>query len=54
VTDGIGKITERNLTVYNGVNWGFDLSVAPEPGTFLLVFPALGLLAVLRRKAVTR
>jgi len=49
VTDGTGKIIERDLTVYNGVNWGFDLSIAPEPGTFLLMIPALALFAFLRR-----
>ncbi|HXA48789.1 MAG TPA: PEP-CTERM sorting domain-containing protein [Candidatus Acidoferrum sp.] len=50
-TDNTGAITERDLTVYNGVSWGFDLSV-PEPGTVLLMVSALGLLAVIRRKAL--
>jgi hypothetical protein len=43
VTDNTGAITERDLTVYNGVSWGFDLSV-PEPGTMVLLVSALGLL----------
>jgi hypothetical protein len=50
VTDNTGAITERDLTVYNGVSWGFDLSV-PEPGTILLMASALGLLI---RRAVRR
>jgi hypothetical protein len=52
VTDVNGNITERDLTVYNGVSWGFDLSV-PEPGTVVLMISALGLLVVIRRKTLT-
>jgi hypothetical protein len=54
LTNAQGAITERDLTVYNGVNWGFDLSVVqtPEPGTILLMMPSLVFLAVLRRRAV--
>jgi hypothetical protein len=52
VTNASGAITERDLKVYNGVNWGFDLAT-PEPGTILLMIPALALLAVLRRKTLT-
>jgi hypothetical protein len=51
VTDANGNITERDLTVYNGVSWGFDLSV-PEPGTILLMVSALGLLVAIRRKTL--
>lgn len=36
-TDATGKITERDLTVYNGVDWGFDLSVVPEPSSLTLL-----------------
>jgi hypothetical protein len=55
VTDPNGAITERDLTVYNGVNWGFDLSVVqtPEPGTILLMIPSLAFLAALRHKAAS-
>jgi hypothetical protein len=51
LTDANGNITERDLTVYNGVSWGFDLSV-PEPGTILLMVSALALLVLIRRKAI--
>jgi hypothetical protein len=51
VTDATGAITERDLTVYNGVSWGFDLSV-PEPGTVVLMIAAIGLLAFLRRRTL--
>jgi hypothetical protein len=37
VTDATGAIIERDLTVYNGVNWSFDLAV-PEPPTLWLIF----------------
>jgi hypothetical protein len=52
-TDATGAITERDLTVYNGVSWGFDLAV-PEPATSLLIISALALGGVLRRRALAR
>jgi hypothetical protein len=37
VTNGKGKITQRDFTVYYGIDWGFDLSVStPEPSSMLL------------------
>jgi hypothetical protein len=42
-TDGSGAVTERDLTVYDGVSYGFD-TFAPEPGTLgpiMLALPAL-------------
>jgi hypothetical protein len=50
-TDATGAITERDLTVYNGVSWGFDLAV-PEPGPSLLIISGLALGALLRRRVV--
>ena len=47
VTDAMGDITERDLTVYYGVSWGFDLSV-PEPGTILLLGTGFALLVLFR------
>lgn len=41
--------TNRELTVYDGVAWGFGIEVIPEPGTGLLVL--LGLLVLARRPA---
>lgn len=48
-----GAITSQVLTVYNGVSWGFDLSV-PEPASMLLFGPPAVLLALLRRRAGAR
>lgn len=49
VTDANSNIIERDLTVYNGVSWGFDLSV-PEPSTISLVGLSLAMLAIIRIK----
>jgi hypothetical protein len=49
VSNGAGAVTERDLTVYNGVSWGFDLSV-PEPASMLLLGPPAALIALLRRR----
>jgi hypothetical protein len=43
-TDADGKIIERDLTVYQGVSWGFDLRVVPEPSSAALL--VLGVLSV--------
>lgn len=52
VTDAQGKIIERDLTVYNGVDWGFDLSVVPEPSTGIAVMLSLLAIAAIRRKRI--
>ena len=45
--------TNKVLTVYDtGLNYGFDLFVIPEPGTFVPICAGLGLLFVLRRRAL--
>lgn len=42
----------KTLTVYDtGVDYGFDLYVSPEPGTWMLISAGLGLVVVLRRRA---
>jgi len=46
-TDAAGDITERDLTVYNGISWGFDLSV-PEPASTMVLI-VLGSAILLRR-----
>jgi hypothetical protein len=47
-TDATGAITNRVLTVYQGVDYGFSLSV-PEAGSLLILGTALPMLAMLRR-----
>jgi hypothetical protein len=56
VTNRKGVITERDLTVYNGIDWGFDLSATPipEPETVLFTTAALALLVVLSRKRYSK
>ena len=46
---GCGDITGRVLTVYNGIDYGFNLSV-PEPAPLLLLGPAAGVLALCRKR----
>ena len=48
VTDGAGAVTARNLTVYDGVSYGFDVFVTPEPATWALLFGGLAILARIR------
>jgi hypothetical protein len=45
-TDATGKVTSATLTVYDGVNYGFDLkaTATPEPPTLLLVTAGFALL----------
>jgi hypothetical protein len=55
-TDNQGKVTAATLTVYDGVNYGFDLSATlvkapvPEPNPALLMAAGLLPLAALRRR----
>jgi hypothetical protein len=51
-TDDTGAITDRQLWVYNGVDWGYDLSV-PEPSTGLVLLGpmAIVLIATIRKKS---
>lgn len=49
-TDADGKVTDRILTVYQGVSWGYDLSVVPEPSSVLLAGVGLGGAVVLARR----
>ncbi len=48
-TDSSGDITDRVLTVYQGIDYGFTLA-APEPATWLLLGPVAGVLALRRRR----
>jgi hypothetical protein len=50
-TNAAGKVTAATLTVYDGVNYGFDLSASPvpEPGVTLLLACGVALLALRRR-----
>lgn len=51
VTNASDDITQRDLTVYQGVNYGFNLAVGvPEPATLWLLGSTLPLLAVPRRR----
>ncbi|MBL8234004.1 MAG: hypothetical protein JNL98_36245 [Bryobacterales bacterium] len=53
-TDADKKITDRILTVYNGVSYGFDLSYVPEPSFYgLLAIGFIVLIVVRRRLAAT-
>lgn len=42
--------TNKTLTVYDGVRWGFQVNAAPEPGSLALATVALGLLGVTVRR----
>jgi hypothetical protein len=56
-TNAMGKVTAGTLTVYDGVSYGFDLSVVPEPDTWLMLivgFGSVGLSALRRRSAHRR
>lgn len=48
-TNAGGAITKRTLTVYDGVSYGYDLFVVPEPQTFILVGAGFALFALRRR-----
>ncbi|MBL8234003.1 MAG: PEP-CTERM sorting domain-containing protein [Bryobacterales bacterium] len=53
--DPSGNVTNRILTVYNGVSYGFDLSYVPEPSLGgLLAMSLLGLWAWRRRLHLSR
>jgi hypothetical protein len=47
-TDASGDITDRILTVYQGISYGFSLSV-PEPEALWLIGAALSVLTIVRR-----
>jgi hypothetical protein len=52
-TDADGQVTGRDLTVYEGLSWGFDVSVVPEPPVAALMLAGLLLVgpAGMRRPA---
>jgi hypothetical protein len=52
-TNGAGAVTERDVTVYGGVSYGFDVFVTPEPGTFGLILGGVLLAGVVKRKLRT-
>lgn len=52
-TDSNGNITDRVLTAYDGISYGFNLSVVPEPATLLLLLGPAASTLILRRKRYT-
>jgi hypothetical protein len=47
-TNNVGAIIERDLTVYGGVNYGFDVFVVPEPSTVVLLIAGAVMMAAMR------
>lgn len=41
------------VTIYGGIDWGFQNAPAPEPSTYLLVSAGLGVIAFSRRKRLS-
>jgi hypothetical protein len=49
--DAPGNVTGRELTVYDRVNYGFDLKVVPEPtSVILLLLPLFAAVVAIYRK----
>ncbi|HEY4085516.1 MAG TPA: PEP-CTERM sorting domain-containing protein [Bryobacteraceae bacterium] len=44
----------HSVTTYGGVSYGFDDSVAPEPGTWVLMLAGVGILFLGRRRLLVR
>jgi hypothetical protein len=50
-TNGAGAVTERDVTVYGGVSYGFDVFVTPEPSTYALFLGGMLLAPIVKRRA---
>ncbi len=50
----VENTTTKTLTVYDGISYGFQNFVSPEPGTWMLFCGAIPVLAVVRRRFAAR
>jgi len=51
ITNSSGIVTHRDLTVFNGIDWGFDLTL-PEPSPLIMLLPILAITILLRQRGL--
>jgi hypothetical protein len=51
ITNSAGVITHRDLTVFNGIDWGFDLTL-PEPNPLIMLLSILTITILRRRRGL--